>query len=208
MEVFVQSNGLLSTTRQRFIDKRPKRLLFNGRERYNIQMTVYVAFLRAINVGGTVKLPMDHPRAMCVDAGFVSPRTYIASGNVVFASDRSEQEIRKALEQRLEDYTGKAVGVIVRSDVEIAGIVRRNPFADRPSNRVMALFSDAPLPADPLQGAGGVAGEQVRLGDREYFIFYPNGQADTRLRLPSMASGTARNMNTVAKIHALMAAAD
>lgn len=175
---------------------------------FNIQMTAYVAFLRAINVGGTGRLPMDRLRAMCVDAGFVSPRTYIASGNVIFASERSEQEIRKALEERLEHYAGKAVGVIVRSDVEIAGTVRRNPFADLPPNRVIALFSDAPLPADPLEGAGGVAGEQVRLGDREFFIFYPNGQADTRLRLPSMASGTARNMNTVMKIHALMAAAD
>lgn len=169
-------------------------------------MATYVAFLRAVNVGGTGKLPMDRLRAMCIEAGFTAPRTYIASGNVVVTTDRCEQEVRTAIEERLCEYAGKCVGVIVRSEAEIADALRRNPFSDRPGNRVTALFSDAPLPGDPLQGASGVGAEQVRLGSRELFIFYPDGQADTRLRLPAMVTGTARNMNTVSKIRALMSA--
>lgn len=167
-------------------------------------MQTYAAFLRAVNVGGTGKLPMESLRAMCIDAGLVSPRTYIASGNVVFGSDRTEQEIKAELEARLERYAGKPVGVIARSAAEVADTVRRNPFPDQPGNRVTVLFSDTLLPDHPLEGASGVAREQVRLGRREFFIHYPDGQADTRLRLPAMTSGTARNMNTMTTIHAML----
>ena len=45
-------------------------------------MTKYVALLRAINVGGTGKLPMTDLKALCEDAGFAHVQTYIASGNV------------------------------------------------------------------------------------------------------------------------------
>ena len=163
-------------------------------------MTVYVALLRAVNVGGTGKLPMEQLRAMCVDAGFSAVRTYIASGNAVFGSDRAEQEVRSELETRLVQYAGKAVGVIVRTAREIAEVVARNPFAAQPGNRVTASFTDLPLPADPLADARGRKDEEVRLGERELFVFYPAGQADTRLWLPVMAAGTARNMNTIAKL--------
>ena len=47
-------------------------------------MNAYVALLRAVNVGGTGKLPMTQLKAMCEAAGFLSVQTYIASGNVVF----------------------------------------------------------------------------------------------------------------------------
>ena len=52
-------------------------------------MTVFIALLRAVNVGGTGKLPMTKLRAMCEAAGFTDVRTYIASGNVVFGSPSS-----------------------------------------------------------------------------------------------------------------------
>jgi uncharacterized protein (DUF1697 family) len=48
-------------------------------------MTTFVALLRAVNVGGTGKLPMEDLRALCAKAGFVKVRTFIASGNVIFS---------------------------------------------------------------------------------------------------------------------------
>ena len=168
-------------------------------------MTAYVALLRAVNVGGTGKLPMTQLVELCAQAGFVDVETYIASGNAVFRAQAAEAEVRAALEARLEAHAGRPVGVLVRSAQEMAGVVRRNPFAAEPGSRVMALFADVLLPADPLEGARGRRTEQVRLGERELFVFYPEGQADTRLRLPDMTSGTARNMNTVAKLAAMAA---
>src|SRR5581483_1680881 len=61
-------------------------------------MTAWVALLRAVNVGGTGKLAMSELKAMCEELGFSSVKTYIASGNVVFASRKSEAAIKAARE--------------------------------------------------------------------------------------------------------------
>lgn len=169
-------------------------------------MTGYVALLRAVNVGGTGKLPMTVLAEMCEAAGFGHVRTYIASGNVVFRSDSTEDQVRSALEDRLCTYADKSVGVLVRTASEIADVLARNPFADSPGNRVAALFVDGPLPSDPLDGVTGAKSEQIGLGKRELFVLYPDGMATTRLRIPGEKHGTARNMNTVARL-AQMAAA-
>jgi uncharacterized protein (DUF1697 family) len=171
-------------------------------------MTGYVALLRAVNVGGTGKLPMSVLASNCSEAGFEQVRTYIASGNVVFASERSEDQVRAALERRLHAYAGKPVGVVVRTAAEMADVLARNPFADSPGNRVAALFVDGALPNDPLDGVTGVKDEQLRLGKRELFVLYPQGMGTTRLRIPSEKHGTARNMNTVAKLAQMAAALD
>ena len=169
-------------------------------------MTGYVALLRAVNVGGTGKLQMTTLAQMCETVGFKKVKTYIASGNVVFESDGSEDQVRSALEDQLHAYAGKSVGVIVRTATEIADTLARNPFTDSPGNRVMTLFVDEALPTDPLDGLTGIKNEQVRLGKRELFVLYPDGMANTRLRIPSEKQGTARNMNTVAKLAEMAAA--
>jgi uncharacterized protein (DUF1697 family) len=169
-------------------------------------MTAYVALLRAVNVGGTGKLPMTELKAMCEAAGFEQVRTYIASGNVVFSSSRSEDAVRAALEKALEAYAGKPVGVLVRTAAEMADTLERNPFADKPGNRVVALFVDEKLPGDTLDHARGVKDEQMKLGKREIYIFYGDGMADSRLVIPAAKAGTARNMNTVAKLAEMAAA--
>jgi uncharacterized protein (DUF1697 family) len=88
----------------------------------------------------------------------------------------------------------------------MASVLARNPFPDRPGNRTMALFVDVRLPADALDDVSGVGDEQLRLGEREIFIFYGDGMARSRLRIPAAKTGTARNMNTVAKLAAMAAA--
>ena len=169
-------------------------------------MTAYIALLRAVNVGGTGKLPMTELKAMCEAAGFDQVRTYIASGNVVFSSAKSEDAVRAAIEKALEAYAGKPVGVMVRSAAEMADTLERNPFADKPGNRVVAIFVDGPIPADALDAAKNVKGEEMRLGKRAIYVFYDDGMADSRLVIPAAKAGTARNMNTVAKLAEMAAA--
>ena len=171
-------------------------------------MTAYVALLRAVNVGGTGKLPMTELTAMCAAAGFDKVKTYIASGNVVFTSAKSEDAVRAAIEKPLEKYAGKPVGVIVRTAAEMADALKRNPFDDKPGNRVVALFVDGDIPKDALDHAKGVKDEQMKLGKREIYIFYGDGMADSRLAIPAAKAGTARNMNTVAKLAEMAAALD
>jgi uncharacterized protein (DUF1697 family) len=163
-------------------------------------MTLYVAFLRAVNVGGTGKLPMAELRAMCESIGLTSVRTYIASGNVVFASKLSEAAVKTKLERRLETYAGKPVGVLIRTGAELAAVLDGNPFRSAAPNRTVAIFLDGPPPADTLANMSGQDTEEIALGRREIYVHYPDGMAHSKLKIPAARTGTARNMNTVATL--------
>ncbi len=166
-------------------------------------MARFVALLRAVNVGGTGTLPMTELTAMCVALGYARVKTYIASGNVVFDSSDDRAAVGYALAAALERYAGKPVGVLVRTAAELDAVIAGNPFAAHPGNRVAALFVDDPLPPDTLDRAINVRGEILRLGERVIYIHYPDGMAGSRLRIPAAVAGTARNMNTVAKLAAM-----
>ena len=163
-------------------------------------MPAYIALLRAVNVGGTGKLPMTDLKAMCEQAGFAKVKTYIASGNVVFESKLSESRVKAALEAALASYAGKPVPVAIRTAAEMAAVLAANPFPEMPGNRTVAIFLDTPPPADALEAATGQNGEEMRLGLREIYVYYGDGMADSRLKIPAAKNGTARNMNTVAKL--------
>jgi uncharacterized protein (DUF1697 family) len=163
-------------------------------------MGAFVALLRAVNVGGTGKLPMSDLKDICEELGFGAIRTFIASGNVVFTSRKSEAAIKAALEKRLEAYAGKPVGVLVRTGAEMAGILADNPFPKAAPNRTMAVFLDRAPSADILAGIRGQRDEQIELGRREVYIHYGEGMAASKLVIPAAKTGTARNMNTVATL--------
>src|SRR3954447_25187543 len=111
-------------------------------------MNAYVALLRAVNVGGTGKLPMSDLKELCVRAGFLAVRTYIASGNVVFTSRMSEARVKAALESALEAYAGQPVRKLVRPAAKMAAVVAGNPFPGTSPSRMLAIFLDEPPPRD------------------------------------------------------------
>jgi uncharacterized protein (DUF1697 family) len=163
-------------------------------------MGSFVALLRAVNVGGTGKLPMSDLKDICEELGFAAVRTYIASGNVVFTSRKSEAAIKAALEKRLEAYARKPVGVLVRTAAEMAQVLSDNPFPKLAPNRTMAVFLNRVPPENTLAGIRGQASEQIRLGRREIYIHYGEGMAKSKLVIAAAKTGTARNMNTVATL--------
>jgi len=142
---------------------------------------------------------------MCVDAGFTRVETYIASGNVVFDSKAAAARVKAALESLLLAHAKKPVGVMVRTAAEIADVMKANPFRKTEPKYTYVVFLDARPPRDALGHAAGVNGEELALGKREIFIHYPNGMGRSRLRIPAAMNGTARNMNTVARLAALAA---
>ena len=168
-------------------------------------MKTYIALLRAVNVGGTGKLPMAELRAMCEAAGFAQVRTYIASGNVVFASASTAKQVQATLEGALAAYAGKPVGVLVRTPAEMVEILAANPFPKAAPNRVTAIFLDKAPPADTLATVKHRKDEEIALGKREIYVHYGDGMADSKLVIPAAKTGTARNMNTVAKLVELAA---
>jgi len=95
------------------------------------RMTRYVAFLRAINVGGrTVR--MEALRRHFEDWGGRSVETFIASGNVIFETPRKNvQAAEQAIEEHLQAAVGYPVIVFLRTIPELAAIGARNPFPER-----------------------------------------------------------------------------
>src|SRR5258706_15884570 len=130
-------------------------------------MPTYIALLRAVNVGGTGKLPMAELKAMCAAEGFAKVETYIASGNVVFQAGKSAGIVKALLEKRLGAYAGKTVGVVIRAAHEMEEILKANPFAKAPPNATVAIFLDEAPPKDALEGVRGLAAEKPGLGRRE-----------------------------------------
>lgn len=163
-------------------------------------MPVYIALLRAVNVGGTGKLAMTELREMCEALGFTHVRTYIASGNVVFESKLAEASVKKKLEAQLEAFAGKPVGILVRTASELAAILKANPFSDTAPDRTVAIFLDTKPPADALDNASGVQSEVIALGAREIYVHYPDGIGRSKLKIAAAKNGTARNLNTLTKL--------
>jgi uncharacterized protein (DUF1697 family) len=171
-------------------------------------MAAFIALLRAVNVGGTGKLPMNELKAMSEELGFTSVRTYIASGNVVLVSRKSETAIKSALEKRLAAYAGKPVGVLVRSAAEMAEVSAKNPFPKAAPNRTMAIFLNEAPPKDTIAAVRGRKDEEIKLGKREIYVHYGEGMAKSKLVIPAAKAGTARNMNTVATLAEMAAELD
>jgi uncharacterized protein (DUF1697 family) len=168
-------------------------------------MTRYAGFLRAVNVGGTTKLPMAELRELCREIGFEEVQTYIASGNVVFSyaggASKAEQELEAALSRRY----GKSIAVFVRDRDEMDRIVADNPFSDKEPRLTMAFLLKSPPPKETLSSLTGRKGELVVLGNREIYVHYPDGSGRSKLKIPAAMPGTSRNMNTLAALAKMLA---
>ena len=170
----------------------------------------FIALLRGVNVGGKNLLPMGELSRIFLEAGCRDVRTYIQSGNVVFAAsprvaDRIPGAVAKAVakEFRLE------IPVVLRSAEELRRVAARNPFLERgvdPERLHVAFLAEAPGRAraaslDPKRSPG----DDFLLRGREIYLHLPNGVARTKLTNAWFDSNlattsTLRNWRTVQKL--------
>ena len=160
-------------------------------------MSTHIALLRAVNVGGTGKLPMAELRALAERVGFENPRTYIASGNLLFESKLSAEKVRATLEAALAAHVGKPVGVVVRAATEVRALLEANPFPDAAPNRVLVTLLNDALPDDWQSSVRNQRNEELVAGRRALYVHYIDGQGSSKLRVPAAEAGTARNLNTL-----------
>ncbi|MDQ5893909.1 MAG: hypothetical protein QG596_170 [Actinomycetota bacterium] len=163
--------------------------------------TSYIALLRAVNVGGSGKLPMADLRDLAEQAGFRQVSTYIASGNLLFASEMNEKRVKKTIEDALESYAGSRIEVMVRTAAEMRKVELDNPFREVAYNRIGVIFLDHPPPKSFEEK--GVKNEVLKPGKREIYVHYPDGMGRSKLKIPVARFGTTRNMNTVTKLAGL-----
>ena len=177
-------------------------------------MSMHVALLRGINVGGRNTVAMSDLRDLFGDLGLVGAKSLLQSGNVVFNSDRPTGA---ALERRLEVETAKRLGVsadfMIRSAVEWKPIVARNPFPDEaehdPGHLVVMFLKATPQTKDMEAIQAAIQGPEILSGDgKQLYIVYPAGIGRSKLTGTLIEQklgvrGTGRNWNTVLKLAAL-----
>ena len=98
-------------------------------------MRRYLAFLRAINVGGHRVIRMADLKKTFGSLGFENVVTYIQSGNVFFSCDQSDpMKLEEAIGRAIRDEYGFDVAVMVRTADELFRVVEQNPFKDLDEN--------------------------------------------------------------------------
>lgn len=177
-------------------------------------MTVYVALLRGINVGGHNKIAMADLRGVVADLGHGDVATYVNSGNVVLSSARTDEErLGGELADAVRERLGVAPEVLVRPAAELERVVAANPYPGEPDpKKVHAIFLPAPPDDDARRALATAlerAGErgsrdEAEVVGRVLYLHTPDGfgrsvLADLLARGATRA-GTARNWATVTKL--------
>lgn len=175
-------------------------------------MTRYIAFLRAVNVGGrTVK--MDELRGHVAAAGGHDVETFIASGNVIFSSSVTASA---TLEQTIETHLKKALGfdvpTLIRTTGEVAAAAARTPYAEKDvaaAGTYVAAFLRRPLDAAGKKGLASLATEVDRfvLQGREVYWLATTKQSETKLTIVKFerAVGCAATMRAMTSLKKLAA---
>lgn len=172
------------------------------------------ALIRGINVGGTKTIAMSDLRDELTDAGFASVQTLLQSGNVVVASTEDPVRVARTIETRIAARFGHDVTVIARTQSDLAQVVAANPFAgaEPPKNTHVVFLDTQPEAAAVAELDHDRALPDVfRVAGREIYVRYANGAAGTKLTLDWFerrlgVRATARNLNTVEKLLALVSA--
>ena len=170
--------------------------------------TRYVAFLRAVNVGGHI-VKMDQLRDLFKKMKFANVETFIQSGNVIFDSAEKPEDVESIIEARLEKVLGYPVGTFVRSPAELKEIAKCGPYnavEQKAAANIMVGFLRKPLSSDAhvvLKSLCGPIHEFRGHGREVYWLRHKLGDfSDVSGPRLEKATGPAtyRSITTVNKI--------
>jgi uncharacterized protein (DUF1697 family) len=172
----------------------------------------YLALLRGINVGGKAKLPMKELSAIFAAAGAREIKTFIQSGNVIFAADDAAEVVAAVTVEiaRVYGYPGR---IVLRSAEELKAAYNGNPFAKAgaPVEMLHVYFLADEPDAAAVKGldAERSPGDSFVVKGREIYLHLPQGMARTKLTNAYFDSklktvSTARNWNTLGKLIEMM----
>ncbi|HXA17633.1 MAG TPA: DUF1697 domain-containing protein [Thermoanaerobaculia bacterium] len=167
----------------------------------------FICLIRGVNVGGNKLLKMDALRSLCDAIGLKGAKTYLQSGNVVFCSSLDRKVLAKRIEDGIRKATGFEAKVILRTASEMRAVIAANPFTAGPQRNPKAFlvaFLDGEIgkEARALLMKLKIDSEELHFGDRELYLYLPDGIAGSKLSnaLTEKKLGvnvTARNWNTV-----------
>lgn len=164
-------------------------------------MGTNIALLRGINVGGGNKLPMAELREIALGLGWDSPRTYIASGNLVFKADGQPDDLAQVMQKALP----LDVPVLVLTAQDLMERLDSCPFEPEKGNLLHAVFcTETPEPNQDLINQFQTTEELCVIGET-FWLHTPDGFSKSKLserldKLLAPVTYTARNLNTVRKL--------
>jgi uncharacterized protein (DUF1697 family) len=170
-------------------------------------MNQYIAFLRAINVGGhTVK--MDHLSKLFEALGFSSVETFIASGNVIFETTaKNTTTLEKKIKEHLKKSLGYEVDTFLRTVQEVAEVEKRSPFiAQKKEESVYVAFLHETPNATAMSALMALKNKANDFAILEREVYWLRLNKDDSLFLKSplekvlKLSATVRNMTTIRKL--------
>jgi uncharacterized protein (DUF1697 family) len=170
---------------------------------------LYIAFLRAINVGGHV-VKMDRLRALFEELPVENVSTFIASGNVIFESDETDAAaLERRVDEHLERELGYEVGTFIRTQDELATVSRHPPFSPEEveQGRLHVGFLPAPPTAAVAKRVAALSTpvDDLRVHGRELYWLMAGRMTDSQVKGNELGRAlgvpsTLRNMNTVRRI--------
>jgi uncharacterized protein (DUF1697 family) len=171
--------------------------------------TTWLALLRGINVGGHNKVPMADLRALFEELGHSAVSTYIASGNVLFSSPKTEPQLLAQIEPALAARFKLPIRLVLRSAAELQAAVAKHPFPAADPSRVFVYFCAA-VPKAPLDPARS-PGDSIKSQGRHLYLHCPGGAADTKFTIDyvertTATHATARNWRTATTLASRAAA--
>ena len=173
-------------------------------------MSRFIAFLRAINVGGhTVK--MNHLRGLLESSGFSNVETFIASGNIIFEAKSGEpRDLENCIEKQLREALGYEVVTFIRTDLELAEIAKYKAFPQSAINSAAALnigFLKEPLDKQSKQELMGLRNviDDFQVNGREIYWLCLKKQSESTFSNVVLEKrigrrSTLRGVNTIKKI--------
>jgi uncharacterized protein (DUF1697 family) len=171
-----------------------------------VLVKVYIALLRAVNVGGSKPVAMAALRGLLTALSFTDGRSLLASGNLVFRSEaRRTSDLERLLETEAATRLGLRTDFMVRTAAEWEQAIAGNPFPNEASRDPGRLVL-----AQRVRGlqAAVTGPEIVRAKGKQLYIVYPDGIGRSKLTTKLIEGklgtrGTGRNRNTVIKLAAL-----
>ena len=170
-------------------------------------MTVMVALLRGINVGGKTALPMARLREVAEGLGYGDVATYIQSGNLVLRTSDPASKVAKDLAAAVAALGGVKPAVMVRTLAQLRKAVEGNPFLRRgeDASSCHVVFAERAT-AGSRRGIDldGYAPEEAIAVGKELYLLLPGGVGRSKLAgdlaKDKAAVGTMRSWRTVTKL--------
>ena len=167
-------------------------------------MTRMIAWLRAVNVGGNRRLPMEDLRLAVLAVGATSVSTYIQSGNVVFTAENLP-DLATRLDRSILELAGVETSVVLRTASELASAIAAYPWpAAQEDHRHIVFYAEAPKHLEAHHADKWLPEQFSRIGN-DMHLLLPLGMGKTKMSAlfavrKGLPTGTARNWRTCLKM--------